>query len=401
MPLEGGGSSNITRHSSISNVTSADSCSSSSSKHHQLHHVENKPIGTLQRLARSSSNLISRSKSCLTLESLQRFRKTFLLRSDKGSEVSALEERHLGGKKRKVRSSTYDDLSPDFHSSTGGDGVNHYDSTARLNSSQCSSLDSAADGSDLPNRLGSPTEEPATTSSNLTLSSISRIDPILPDKIVSNGNLSTNQTHINIPHYGDPPDLSSLPNTPIIPSLQNDISEENRTLKPTQRSKSFYDDTRKKTIKRNPSMLYYFNKTPLKLKFNRENRKNNGDSILKDIEYENILNQSSKSCTKGASNIKLSYSLEFGKPSAADCNISENVQNSSSSDNMRFRGTESQRFVHSLQSKSQEDIVTTAKYDLNLCDPSQFHGPEFVLRSQEPPKMLTVKDKSHLVRIKY
>ena len=349
------------RHSSTSNVLTA--CSDSQ---------QERSLGTLQRLARSSTNLISRSKSCLTLESLQRFRKNFLRSHRSGTSVE------VNGSDTANRKTA---VSPDTESSTAAE--------ARL----CSPSPSiqSIDISDIPDRLGS-TEDPLTTSSNLTLSSTSRIEPLLSDNKLSL------QDEDN--HQGTSSFLQNVPKNNIdeLDKLKNKKSSAS-----TQRSKSFHAESSKRSIRRNPSMLYYFNKGPLRLRFSKGAKSgDSGRRSLKEVDYENLMNKSN-SCELPKSNniISMNESLNTNEHISEDIPSSVFDNTNHSEKPVRLNISKSYQNFSDSSNLSHSNLTGTENFGLadqslsNICDPSQFHGPEFVIRSRQLPKQLTLFQEKH------
>ena len=363
-------SSDMQRHNSTSDVLSASPSS------------YNKPLGTLQRLARSSTNLISRSKSCLTIESLQRFRKNL-------SRVERNASKNCSANGKVPISSSNDELSPQVSDKP----------LLHKNNSQSSSLisvDFENDNSDqVTERLSSPIEEAITSSSNLSLSSSSKIEPFRLDKetvnniVQQNGDASFCNGNM---HTVSPNNISNRFSTKGLQTSKSASSI-------AQRSNSFHIDPQKKSITRNPSMLYYFKKTPL-LKFRKEDRNNITES-LDSVQLQNSLNAS-------GSGAKLHVSIE------GESNETSLLTNYSSGgeliiDPPAVFAREIHQSVsadiallNSSVTKTNEDLPQYMPHritnmpenctegDHHIIDPSQFHGPEFVIRSREPPKHLAL-----------
>lgn len=267
------------------------------------------------------------------------------------------------------------------------------------NNSQSSSLisvDFENDNSEMVSeRLISPFDEAMTSSSNLSLSSTSRVDNTLRESqscatIVRNGSVSLSNGTSNYNLSKSIP----LPSRTSITTPNGVESSKSTTICTAQRSKSFHSDFEKKSLKRNPSMLYYFTKSPLRLKFKPANDKNSSNLLNDEVQFENTLNTSEDIDTEKyssggeliidppailAAGEQLSHSVSLGIVNPASTNTAADTSITSS-------------FIYRPFSKSEEGAATDA------VDPSQYHGPEFVIRSRDPPKLLSLtNDKNTMV----
>ena len=270
----------------------------------------NKPLGTLQRLARSSSNLISRSKSCLTIESLHKFKKS-VVKFDKKVPFEKKEDELL--KNNKV-------------SSSNGRLDNFNSSEVFINPNTNDSLNN---GKDIVFNKKQATTIENIRDSNLKKSLQSSEKPLIFSTACLNDNGN---------------DLS------ISPSLKS--------------------SKQKKTLKRNPSMLYYANKLSIKPNEISKEALNSSEDNMNNSSGGELVLDSNKLLGDNLLIEDQSERLVNGK--CVDSGKSMNVEGHGKSVNS------AKPLTNYLYGKSSGSGI----------DPQRYHGPEFVIRSKLPATVL-------------